>query len=156
MADPNSAQPVTRLAQPAQAAIAPADTYRFDLDGGRACLDFANTRSSSGEHLTSYFDLVAFASQSELLTPADVEWLQAEAERDRTGAQAVLGRAIRLREALKSIFSSLAAGQPPAHAGLEVLNGELAASLGHARVQPADTVNVFVWGWRDRALDLPL
>jgi hypothetical protein len=39
--------------------------YDFDLSGGRAALDFANTLSrSSGDHLRGYADLVSFAHQS--------------------------------------------------------------------------------------------
>ena len=39
--------------------------YAFDLSGGRLALDFANTLSrSSGEHLTSYAELVSFARQA--------------------------------------------------------------------------------------------
>ena len=49
--------------------------YVFDLDGGRPCLDFANTQSSSGDHVDSYADLLAFAAQSNLLTPESAAWL---------------------------------------------------------------------------------
>src|SRR5712692_11584132 len=48
----------------------------FDLDGGRACLDFANTLGSSAsatDHLTNYADLVAFVAQSDLITPQDAD-----------------------------------------------------------------------------------
>jgi predicted RNA-binding Zn ribbon-like protein len=152
----NPNQSLTLEAQPSPGLAAPVEPYLFDLDAGRPCLDFANTRSSSGEHLNAYLDLVAFAAQSELITPPDVDWLQTQARRDPAGAKAVLARATRLRDALQSIFSNLAAGQAPPEAALAVLNGELAASLGHARVQPADGPGEFVWGWRDRALDLPL
>src|SRR4051812_1784313 len=46
------------------------EPYVFDLDGGRACLDFANTLGASAastDHLTHYVDLVAFATQSSLI-----------------------------------------------------------------------------------------
>jgi predicted RNA-binding Zn ribbon-like protein len=152
----NPKHPLTLQAEPDPGLAAQAEPYVFDLDGGRACLDFANTHGSSGEHLNSYLDLVAFASQSELITAADGGWLQAQARRDPAGARAVLARATRLRDAMQSIFSSVAAGQVPPSVALGVLNVELAASLGHARVQPADAKGEFVWGWRDRALDLPL
>jgi predicted RNA-binding Zn ribbon-like protein len=160
-APPDAATPGLSATQPrdrspSSPAPAPTEPYVFDLDGGRACLDFANTRSSSGEHLISYFDLVGFASQSNLITPADVDWLHARAAREPAAAQGVLARAVRLREAVQSIFASLAAGQPPSQAKLGVLNAELASSLGHAQVQPSDTQGDYVWGWRDRALDLPL
>jgi predicted RNA-binding Zn ribbon-like protein len=152
MSDDSPHQTPTLAAEPALSA----DPYVFDLDGGRACLDFANTLSSSGEHLSSYFDLVAFASQSNLITPADADWLQAQAGRDAAAAEAVLARAVRLRNAVQAIFSSLAAGDTPSRTELEVLNVGLAASLGHARIQPGASAGEYAWGWRDRALDLPL
>ena len=38
--------------------LVPVSDAVFDLDAGNPCLDFANTRSGSGEHLRSYADLV--------------------------------------------------------------------------------------------------
>src|SRR5712691_10717345 len=59
------ADPTERVPTAAPAAPSGGGDYAFDLDAGRACLDFANTLSSSGEHLTSYADLDAFAAQSQ-------------------------------------------------------------------------------------------
>src|ERR1700716_2032791 len=59
------------------------EQYVFDLDGGRACLDFANTlgsSSSSTDHLTDFADLVAFATQSDLLASPDADWLRAQGD----------------------------------------------------------------------------
>jgi predicted RNA-binding Zn ribbon-like protein len=136
---------------------APSSTapYVFDLDGGRACLDFANTRSSSGEHLNSYADLVAFAAQSQLITPDDATWLRAEGERDPSAADGVLVRAKHLRESIRSIFSSLAAGKRPTEHDLGVLNLDLAVSLSHARVLPTSGGG-YEWGWTGRNLDAPI
>ena len=134
---------------------APGDVV-FDLDGGRACLDFANTlSSSSGEHLTSYADLVAFAAQSRLITAEDAAWLRAEGARDRAVAEGVLVRARRLRESMRAIFSSLAAGKQPPEHDLAVLNMDLAASLQHARVLPTNGGG-YRWGWTGRNLDAPI
>src|SRR3954452_7718048 len=84
----------------------PAAEYVFDLDGGRLCLDFANTISStSGEHLNSYRDLLAFARQAHLLTRSETNRLQSVAVMDATGAAEVLARARRLRTALRGMFS---------------------------------------------------
>jgi predicted RNA-binding Zn ribbon-like protein len=135
--------------------IPPSD-FVFDLDGGRACLDFANTlSSSSGEHLNAYADLVAFAAQSQLIPADDAAWLRAEGERDRAVAQGVLVRAKRLRESIRAIFSSLAAGKQPPEHDLAVLNLDLAASLQHARVLPASGGG-YRWGWTGRNLDAPV
>lgn len=133
--------------------------FTFDLDAGRLCLDFVNTLSaSSGEHLNSYADLVAFARQSGLLTPEDAHWLRSEAERDARGAERVYRRALVLRAALRDLFFALAAGGQPRERDLAALNSEIANCLAHARVVPDDARDGgYRWGWRDaRTLDAPL
>jgi predicted RNA-binding Zn ribbon-like protein len=133
----------------------PATDYVFDLDGGRACLDFVNTLSASGDHLTSYADLVAFAAQSDLLTPDDASWLRAEAGRDPATAAGVLVRAKRLRTTMSHICVALAGGKTLSEGDLGGLNFDLAASLSHARVLPGPG-GTFGWGWRGRNLDAPI
>jgi predicted RNA-binding Zn ribbon-like protein len=125
--------------------------YVFDLDAGHPCLDFANTRSESGEHLRSFGDLVAFAQQSALVTPADADWLHAQAAREPLLAQNVLSRARHLRQALRDIFSAVADQREPAAEDLAQLNGDLALSLPNARVE--QTADGFGWTWHGRALD---
>src|SRR5256885_9012952 len=110
--------------------------FTFDLDGGVACLDFVNTRSdSSGEHLNTYFDLVAFAQQSTLLTQVDADGLRARARRSPGAADAVAQNARVLREALRQIFSAVAAGGRPAEGGGHRLMPEQDRGLGRARPQ---------------------
>jgi len=126
--------------------------FEFDLSGGHLALDFTNTLSStSGEHLNAYADLVDFAHQSGLLTQADAEWLQAEAQRDAAPAAGVLERAKHLRDALRGIFEALANRAEPNESDLDVLNVDLAVSLGHARV--VKDANGFRWGWAGRDFD---
>lgn len=132
-------------------------TYTFDLDAGRLCLDFANTLASSGDHLTTYADLVAFAAQSDLLNREDAAWLHAEGLRDRVRADGVVVRAQRLRAAIYAMFSALAAGRKPREYDLDQLNFELAATLTHARIFPTpDADPRFRWGWVGRNMDAPL
>ena len=136
--------------------------YQFDLDAGIVCLDFANTLGGrSGEHLNAYPDLLAFAVQAHLITPDEAAWLRAEANRDPTLAEGVLVRAKRLRGAIRAIFMDVALGKTPAQVDLGLLNFDLAASLWHARVLPADspgptTPGAFRWGWAGRNLDAPV
>jgi predicted RNA-binding Zn ribbon-like protein len=131
--------------------------YVFDLDGGRTCLDFANTLSStSGDHLPAYVDLLAFAVQAEVLTREDAEWLRAESERDPGSGQQVLERAHRLRAAIYAIFSAIAADESAPEEDLDVLNAELGASLRHARVIPKSDEPGYRWGWAGRDFDAPL
>jgi predicted RNA-binding Zn ribbon-like protein len=137
------------------------DDYQFDLDGGRPCLDFANTHDSAGEHLTTYPDLLAFALQSKLITPQDAAWLRAEALREPARAEGVVVRAHRMRDAIYGIFSALAAGHAPREQYVDQLNFELAATLQHARVLPASTTEpgqdpIYRWGWVGGSLDAPL
>jgi predicted RNA-binding Zn ribbon-like protein len=129
--------------------------YVFDLDAGIGCLDFTNTRTSSGEHLRSYRDLIAFAQQSHLLTQADAEWLQHKASTQPVAAQDVLERALGLRRALRSIFSAVANAQAPDDVEVAGLNLELASSLAHACIEPAPDGG-FDWSWSERALERPL
>ena len=131
--------------------------YQFELDGGAVCLDFANTLASSGEQLSDYADLVAFAAQSHLLTPEDADWLRREAHRDRVSAEGVIVRAKRLRASISSIFSAIAAHNRPREHDIEQLNFELAATLQHARILPApSSEGGYEWGWSGRNADAPL
>jgi predicted RNA-binding Zn ribbon-like protein len=130
------------------------DPFTFELDSGRACLDFANTHDSSGEHLHAYVDLLAFARQSELITAQDAQWLHLQAADAPVAARRVLERATRLRAAVYAVFSTLAANDAPAERDLQVLNAELALALSHARVLARD--GGFTWGWAAPALDAPL
>jgi predicted RNA-binding Zn ribbon-like protein len=130
--------------------------YEFDFTGGHLALDFVNTLSStSGEHINAYADLVDFAHQSHLLTQPDASWLQEEATRDTSTAAGVLNRARQLRAALRGIFDALAAGAQPPDADIGFLNGDLAVSLGHARVIRVKS-RAFAWGWSGRNLDCML
>jgi predicted RNA-binding Zn ribbon-like protein len=129
--------------------------YAFDLDGGRPCLDFANTlSSSSGEHLASYADLVDFAEQSALITPHTAERLHDRARRDVAGVDEVMQRAYALRAAVYAIFSALAANAIPSESDVQTLNAELARSMAHAQVVAAN--DGYQWGWTEPQLDTPL
>jgi predicted RNA-binding Zn ribbon-like protein len=131
--------------------------YAFDLDGGRLCLDFANTRSATADHLSAYADLVAFAAQSNLLTPATAARLHAAAERAPGAAAATFLSARTLRDALRRLFLAVANQARPAEPDLDVLNAHLAASLPHARVVAADGPGAaYEWGWAGTELDSPL
>jgi predicted RNA-binding Zn ribbon-like protein len=134
----------------------PPSDYVFELDGGRACLDFANTVDSSGEHLNTYADLAAFAAQSDLITREDADRLRAEGQRDPLVAEGVLVRAKRLRTSIYAIFSALAAGNPAPERDLELLNIDLAASLSHARVVASDDTDGYRWSWSGGSLDAPI
>jgi len=144
----------------------------FDLDGGRLCLDFANTWSaSSGEHLNTYADLVSFAEESGVLDAEDAARLRADAASRPARTDAVMERAYTLRAASYAIFSKVAAGRALEAEDLEMLNYEVAASMRHLRVEAdtklrgdaetlarteADAPLSFRWAWNALDLDRPL
>jgi predicted RNA-binding Zn ribbon-like protein len=132
-------------------------------DGGRLCLAAVNTvlwrRSDAPvDRIGGYPELVRLVERAGWLgSTADLAAdLAAGAEAQPAAARKALARAIELREALFSLFSAVAAGQRPAAAHLETLNGALAEGLGRLAVLPLPGSRAFGAGWQDRtALDLP-
>jgi predicted RNA-binding Zn ribbon-like protein len=102
----------------------------FHLVAGNLALDFANTLDnrydpgSRVELLPSYDRFMAFARQSGILTAAQANRLAGLAGPSWDGT--MLGRAIELREALHSLFLSIATGDQPNRAALGTLNRFLA------------------------------
>jgi predicted RNA-binding Zn ribbon-like protein len=135
--------------------------HRFELSGGRLCLDFANTVSGdrSGEareRLGRYEDLLAWARQAGAIDPAGSRRLLAEARRRPAAAEAALRDAILLREALFRVFSAAAARAPAPRDDLARLSSFLGSALAHRRLDRAE--GGFALGWDDPpdALDAPL
>jgi predicted RNA-binding Zn ribbon-like protein len=131
------------------------DTFTFDLDGGRLCLDFANTLTPSHDHLLSYARLLAFAEQSRLITRDDLDRLQHAAQRAPERASAVLERARALRGAIYAVFTAVASDEVVPADAIDSLNVELARGLAQARV--VATPDGFGWAWStELALDRPI
>jgi predicted RNA-binding Zn ribbon-like protein len=132
----------------------------FDLDAGRLCLDFANTLSpTSGEHLASYADLLAFARQANLLTPDQADRLQRLAEEQPNAAARALQAALRLRTAVRAVFFAVADARAASEADLQVLNDFVARALAHARLVPrqtGDQTPSYGWEWAGEDLDRPV
>jgi predicted RNA-binding Zn ribbon-like protein len=137
------------MPDPPDPVVAVPDPYVFDLDGGRPCLDFANTLSFSGaDHLNSYADLLAFASQSHLVTLETTASLDAAARRQPSAALATLERAKQLRQALRGLFTALANQTPPLARDVDVLNANLAKALPHTRLVLDDALHdAYSLGW---------
>lgn len=130
----------------------------LDLVGGALALDYANTvdwhdADQPWEWLKSYDDLVAWSSHSGILTSAEATWLLAEARRAPALAEAVLSRALILREAIFRVFSRIADGEAPDIADLALINAELSEALARSHIVPVD--GGFAWDWADKddALD---
>src|ERR671936_446818 len=92
--------------------------YRFEFVGGEPCLDLTNTvggdrRGTPVEHLHTYADLVAWARQGDIVTPAQGRALLLRAQREPAVATEALAAAIDLREALYRAFVAVAEGKRP-------------------------------------------
>src|ERR1035438_7110993 len=92
----------------------------FELSGGDLCLDFANTvlkrnqPGSTQDELASYDRFLGFAKQTKLLSPARADLLRNQASVHPRKVQQVVPAAVKLREAIYRVFSSLAAGESAA------------------------------------------
>ncbi len=131
---------------------------KLDLIGGELALDFTNTTSQHDienpkEHLPSYNALLAWGQHTGILTKAAALRLQQKAAREPVEAQVVLERAITLRESLYRIFLTAAGGEKPAADDLNVLNGNLALALPHARIVRAPEGLTWDWERSEDALD---
>src|SRR5438034_1883553 len=92
--------------------------FKYDLSGGRLCLDFANTVSNRGsdapiDHLHSYDDVLEFAEQSGAIRPATGRELVRIASAHPSAARQEWTAAIALRESLYRLFAALAHRDSP-------------------------------------------
>jgi predicted RNA-binding Zn ribbon-like protein len=141
--------------------VSDARAGRFELRGGIPSLDFVNTMGSRltdrpREYLRSYGDLLDWARQAGLLTPAEEESLSRRATLDPEGAQEALSRALILREAIHRVVSATIGGEPQGESDLSALNGELSVALSHLRLVPAGGVYGFGWDWGENDGGAPL
>lgn len=105
--------------------------FTFDRCAGHLALDFANTVDGRGsgqlvERLAGYPDLVAFATQCELLPAAEGQKLVQRARRSPADAQVVLERARALRDGLYELAAAIAEERPPPAAARAELNRAVA------------------------------
>ena len=133
------------------------DVAHVPLIGGHVSLDFANTASSrtpggKEERVHRFEDLLVWSERVVAVTPAEVAPLRAAARVDPTGANRVLARALRLREALYRIFSATVAGQECRGPDLDTLNAVLRDALAHRAL--ATTGVVTCWKWVHGRSDL--
>jgi len=112
-------------------------------------LDFTNTTpyhvNLSEDHLRTYADLLSWSLDAGSLSDDDVHRLL-DIATDRPGeAEAVLQKAIRVREALYEILSDIAAEQTPKTGDLDTFNDALSEAMAHMRI--VATGNGFGWSW---------
>ena len=114
---------------------------KYEMVGGRTCLDFVNTGSQRrsgpfGEKLNSYEDLLEWGFQAEALNEAEVAHLKTLAGRDPKGAEAVLERGRVLREAIYRVFYARQAGEALPADDLRVINEEHARAAVNRVLTP--------------------
>ncbi|MGE3886196.1 MAG: ABATE domain-containing protein [Vicinamibacterales bacterium] len=125
--------------------------YRFEITGGHLALDLANTvdvrpTPEPRELLRDWADLVGWSVQAHAIDAPSGRRLAGEGARRPEEAGAVLRRVRFLREALFTIFSSIAAGRPVPPDSLAVLND--AAALALARRRVVSRRGGFEWTWQ--------
>ncbi len=127
------------------------------VEAGRLCLEFANTNDwhasqHPAEGLHQYPDLVAWARGVGLLSDAEAAGMDTAAGKRPAEAEAALGRARDLREAIYRIFSALAAGRVAPGDDLAALNAAIARSYGRQRL--VQSGQAFAWSWQHDPADL--
>lgn len=129
------------------------EKHIFDLIGGSISLDFVNTQTGYKDKLTptadyfnSYADLLGFAQQSGLITPAQEEKLAAVAATKPTQADAVLTKAKVLRLAIRRMFNAADDKQQLNKNILAHFNAELAEAMSHAQIAPNESG--FAWSFQ--------
>jgi len=122
----------------------------FKTKTGWLCLDYANTvewhaSPNPEENLTSYRDLVLWAKNVGILSPASVQDLIVLSEIEVVKSKEILNQAIELREAIYRIFSSHARGTLNNVDDLSILNETMKKVLPNMKI----TLNngVFSWEW---------
>jgi predicted RNA-binding Zn ribbon-like protein len=124
--------------------------FRFELTGGRLCLDFVNTvddreTGAPRELLERYADLLSWGSQAAALTRAEAVALGGHAARQTDAASSALTRAKKVRETLFLLFSAIATGHPRPAATLAALNRVIRQAGARRSLRPRS--GRFVWSW---------
>lgn len=135
--------------------------WKFELLGGRLCLDFANTVSGIREvdprdRLLDYASLVSWGRQSGAIGEPQARRLLAEARRRPAEAEAVFREAVELREAVYEAFLAFAQDREPSKADLDVVNAALGRALSHRRLRRGGTCCALGWDEAPGALDAML
>ena len=125
------------------------DAENHHLVGGVLCLDFTNTlyghQEPIHEYLIDYRDLVLWSRHATLIAPERAASLLANWENAPDGFEEVFNHAIRVRETIYRIFSSLAKGRTPQIADIQELHRSWVESQAHSRLLRDKTG--FVLGW---------
>lgn len=128
---------------------------------GAPCLSFANTldwhaSAQPVETLHDYGDLVSWAQQNNLPSPAAGTMLLSLAERQRGDAATVYNAAIALREAIYRTFRAINYTSAPMAADLALINQHYRAAANQLELVESDSTFCWRWSTLTVALDAPL
>jgi predicted RNA-binding Zn ribbon-like protein len=113
---------------------------RFLFIGGHLCVDFANTvyaPTGSGDTLGGFDDVVAFLEAAGPVSGEARRLRTSARENSRRGATA-FARALALREMLRELLATLAAGGPVRRHWVGLVNGILRSDLGYPQLVAHD------------------
>ena len=128
--------------------------------GGDLALDFVDSigrtpASLQNERLVDYPALVTWCIEAGVLPESRGRVSRRLARERPDEAEAVLGRARELREAIFATFLADVRGARPPREALERINHELAGALAHARVEHRSGEWIWAWAAED-SLEAPL
>ena len=135
------------------------------LLAGARCLDFVNTVEPRvplrpgphpREYLTTYGDLLGWATHAEILTATGAAQLSELADAKPTVATATLHEAIGLREAIYRVFLTVAQSHPPDRADLDRIAHAYARAVAHTTLIARGVTFELSWVDDPDALDRPL
>jgi predicted RNA-binding Zn ribbon-like protein len=111
----------------------------LSLLGGRPCLDFVNTLDWRGtdnpvEFLHTYQDLVAWSRHAGTISTKEAGIISQRSKTRPSKQTKVLGKAIKLRETIYRVFSSLSEGKPVATKDLASFNKFLARTMKNSQI----------------------
>ena len=129
----------------------------FEVGSEPLCLEFVNTVNdrrgkSSYEWFSNYTNLAAWAHLAGLLSEEQARTLLREAEMAPAAAEAILRRALDLRDAIYRLVSAHAAGRPMDSADVALINREIPSAYQHLQLAPAN--EYLAWHWPENADDL--
>ena len=111
----------------------------LSLLGGCPCLDFVNTLDLRGtdlplEFLHTYQDLVAWSRHAGTISTQEAGIISQRSKNRPSKQTKVLGKAIKLRETIYRVFSSLSEGRPAATEDLAVFNKFLSRTMKNSQI----------------------
>jgi predicted RNA-binding Zn ribbon-like protein len=133
----------------------------FDFEAGELCLNFANTKEwhaseNPVEHLNSFADLISWGEQARLIPAVAASVLRQQSQEQPENKMAVFKDAIRLREAIYTIFSRRYAGEGVPAEELKVLNFVVQQALAHLQLIPDDGRMKWEWTPGNKGIDIIL